>query len=71
MQKLLLRHIFLQFIKTLLFSIILKAFGLVEAFNVLLKFSQSEGPTSVKVAKHWFFDEEHLIFGMINACVPR
>ena len=43
--KLLLRLFFLQFIKIMLFSIMLKAFGLAEVFKILFKFSQIEGPT--------------------------
>ena len=46
----------------------LKAFRLVEVFNVLFKLFQSQQPTLKSLfVPHLLFDEEHLIFVMMNA----
>ena len=52
----------------MLLILCLKAFRLVEDFNVLFKLFQSQESTLKSLfVHHLLFDEEHLIFVMMNA----
>ena len=69
LQKVLLRLSFLVFIKIMLFNIMLKTFRLVEVLTSCLNFSKVRDQHKIRLfVQHWFFDEEHLIFGMMNEC---
>ena len=69
LQKVLLRLSFLVFIKIMLFNIMLKTFRLVEVLTSCLNFSKVRDQHKIRLfVQHWFFDEEYLIFGMMNAC---
>ena len=63
-KKLLLRLFSLQFIKMMLFNIMLKSF-----LTSCLSYSKVRGQHRIRIfVQHLFFDKEHLIFGMMSAC---
>ena len=63
-KKLLLRLFSLQFIKIMLFNIMLKSF-----LTSCLSYSKVRDQHRIRIfVQHLFFDEVHLIFGMMNVC---